>query len=125
MEGAACRVAMLICAEGAATTGYDTWCVGATGVVAKGFGKVCADFGGGAGDLFGVAGDHAAADGRKVGEATIGTPACRVEATEVAAARAAVAEGEAVWGVAFTKKGGGSGDLGREIGNLLLDVTAS
>ena len=68
-------------------------------------------------DLFGVAGDHAAADGRNVGEAAIGTPACRVEATEVEAARAAVAGGEAAWGVVFTKRGEGSGDLGREFGN--------
>ena len=66
-----------------------------------------ADFGGGAGDLVGVAGDHATADGRKVGDTTIGTPACRVAATAVAAARAAVAGGEAAWGVVFTKKGGG------------------
>ena len=66
VRGAACRVTALIGAEGAATTGYDTWCVGATGVVAKGFGKVCAAFGGGAGDLVGVAGVHVAADGRKV-----------------------------------------------------------
>ena len=62
---------------------------------------------------------------REVGAAAIGPPACRVTVTGVAAAQAAVAEGEAVWGVALTKKGGNSGDLGREIGNLLLDVTAS
>ena len=57
--------------------------------------------------------------------APMGVDACRVAAAGVAAARAAVAAGEAACGVAVTKRGESSGNLGREIGNLVLDVTTS
>ena len=83
--------------------------------------KVGGDRDGTAGDRAGVAGDHAAAAGRKAGNAG---EILAAGGGWFAATRVAVAAGRGVCGVALTK-GESSGDLGRGIGNLVLDVTAS
>ena len=71
--GAACRVVVPMVGEGSAktgsaTTGYEECLVGAIGVVARRFGKVGGDLDGTVGGRTGVAGDHAAAVGRKAGD---------------------------------------------------------
>ena len=66
--GAACRVVVSMVGEGSATTGYEECLVGAIGVVARRFGKVGGDLDGTVGGRTGVAGDHAAAVGRKAGD---------------------------------------------------------
>ena len=118
--GAARRVVVETGVESAATTGCEACCVGATGVVARRLEKVGGDRDGTAGARAGVAGDHAAAAGRRAGEAG----GILVADVWFAAPRVAVAAGRGVCGEALTK-GESSGDLGRGIGNLVLDVMAS
>ena len=120
--GAARRVVVETGVEGAATTGCEACCVGATGVIARRLEKVGGDRDGTAGARAGVAGDHAAAAGRRAGKAG---GILVAGGGWFAATRVAVAAGREVCGVALTKKGESSGDLGRGIGNLVLHVTAS